>query len=257
MFIVFIRTAILYILVVLVMRLMGKRQIGELQPYEFVITMMISDLASLPMQDTRLPLLLGIVPILTLLLLKTLLSQLQLKSQFTRKVIEGEPSILIYKSKINYKALKSQQINIDELMEEIRLLGYFDLEEIQYAILETNGRISILPNSSNEGSLSSSNSISSNNSSSNSNSNDKPISNDNINSFPKEKQQIILPKILVSDGKVNKNSLTSVNKDKTWIENELKKHGIDDINKVLLALYDTQGKFKYQLFDEYEKEEKK
>ena len=103
MFIVFIRTAILYILVVLVMRLMGKRQIGELQPYEFVITMMISDLASLPMQDTRLPLLLGIVPILTLLLLKTLLSQLQLKSQFTRKVVEGEPSILIYKSKINYK----------------------------------------------------------------------------------------------------------------------------------------------------------
>lgn len=250
MFIVFIRTAILYILVVLVMRLMGKRQIGELQPYEFVITMMISDLASLPMQDTRLPLLLGIVPILTLLLLKTLLSQLQLKSQFTRKVVEGEPSILIYKSKINYKALKSQQINIDELMEEIRLLGYFDLEEIQYAILETNGRISILPNSSSGNSSEISNAVSSNNSSSNANKNDE-------NNFSKEKQKIILPKILVSDGKVNRNSLTSVNKDKTWIENELKKHGIDDINKVLLALYDTQGKFKYQLFDEYEKEEKK
>lgn len=250
MFIVFIRTAILYILVVLVMRLMGKRQIGELQPYEFVITMMISDLASLPMQDTRLPLLLGIVPILTLLLLKTLLSQLQLKSQFTRKVVEGEPSILIYKSKINYKALKSQQINIDELMEEIRLLGYFDLEEIQYAILETNGRISILPNSSSGNSSGISNAVSSNNSSSNANKNDE-------NNFSKEKQKIILPKILVSDGKINRNSLTAVNKDSDWIKNELKKHGIDDINKVLLALYDTQGKFKYQLFDEYEKEEKK
>ena len=248
MFIVFIRTTILYILVVLVMRLMGKRQIGELQPYEFVITMMISDLASLPMQDSRLPLLLGIVPILTLLLLKTLLSQLQLKSQFTRKIVEGEPSILIYKSKINYKALKSQQINIDELMEEIRLLGYFDLEEIQYAILETNGRISILPNSSNENSSKISSAISTNNSSSNTNKSDE-------NNSSKEKQKIMLPKILVSDGKINKNSLTSVNKDIDWIKNELKEHGIDDISKVLLALYDTQGNFKYQLFDEYEKEE--
>ena len=248
MFIVFIRTTILYILVVLVMRLMGKRQIGELQPYEFVITMMISDLASLPMQDSRLPLLLGIVPILTLLLLKTLLSQLQLKSQFTRKIVEGEPSILIYKSKINYKALKSQQINIDELMEEIRLLGYFDLEEIQYAILETNGRISILPNSSNENSSKISSAISTNNSSSNTNKSDE-------NNSSKEKQKIMLPKILVSDGKINKNSLTSVNKDSMWIKNELKKHGIDDISKVLLALYDTQGNFKYQLFDEYEFDE--
>ncbi|MEG2739479.1 DUF421 domain-containing protein, partial [Clostridium sp.] len=145
MFVVCIRTTILYILVVLVMRLMGKRQVGELQPYEFVITIMISDLASLPMQDSRLPLLLGIIPILTLLFLKILLSQLQLKCQFARRVVEGEPSILIYKSKINYNSLKSQQINIDELMEEMRLSGYFNLDEINYAILETNGHISFLP----------------------------------------------------------------------------------------------------------------
>lgn len=325
MFIVFIRTAILYILVVLVMRLMGKRQIGELQPYEFVITIMISDLASLPMQDTRLPLLLGVVPILTLLLLKILLSQLQLKSQFTRKIIEGEPSILIYKSKIIYKALKSQQINIDELMEEIRLLGYFDLEEIQYAILETNGHISVLPNSSDSSgssgssgsyggssSTSSGNSNSSdessnnnssqggsntqsnnptlgasadnnsNNSSSNSNksnkkkkskSNNKNKSNNNSgdssntssnsnnssngNSSNTSKQQLVLPRILISDGKINKNSLTRIDKDKDWIENKLKEYGINSIKKVLIALYDTQGNFKYQLFDEYEKERKK
>lgn len=145
MFIVFIRTAILYSLVVIVMRLMGKRQIGELQPYEFVITIMISDLAALPMQDTKFPLLLGIIPIITLLLMKTLLSQLQLKSQFARKIIDGEPTILIFKGKINFLGIKKQQINIDELMEEIRLSGYFDLNEIQYAILENNGQLSILP----------------------------------------------------------------------------------------------------------------
>lgn len=314
MFIVFIRTAILYALVVLVMRLMGKRQIGELQPYEFVITIMISDLASLPMQDTRLPLLLGVVPILTLLLLKIFLSQLQLKSQFTRKIIEGEPSILIYKSRINYKALKGQQINIDELMEEIRLLGYFDLEEIQYAILETNGHISVLPNSSsgssgggsstssgnsnssgsspnsstsqngsqssnpklgassNNSNNNSSSSNSSNkkkksksknnsntNSSNSSNSNSGNSSNNNSsgNTSTNSNQPLLLPRILISDGKINKNSLTRIGEDKAWIENKLKEYGIDSIKKVLIALYDTQGNFKYQLFDKYEKESKK
>ena len=145
MFVVSIRTAILYLLVVLTMRLMGKRQIGELQPYEFVITIMISDLASLPMQDTRLPLLQGIIPIITLLFLKTILTQIGLKFQFTRKLVDGEPCILIYKGKINYSTLKKQQLNIDELLEELRLSNYFNLDEIQYAILENDGQISILP----------------------------------------------------------------------------------------------------------------
>ena len=140
MFIVLIRTIFLYFLVILVMRLMGKRQIGELQPYEFVITIMISDLAALPMQDTRLPLILGI-PIITLLFIKTILTQLQLKSQLTRKILEGEPCILVCRGKINYEALKKQQINLDELMEELRLAGYFDLNDIEYAILENNAII--------------------------------------------------------------------------------------------------------------------
>ena len=220
MFIVFIRTTILYTLVVIVMRLMGKRQIAELQPYEFVITIMISDLAALPMQDIRLPLILGVIPILTLLLLKNLLSQLQLKSQTARKLIDGEPTILINKSKIVYNAIKRQQLNIDELMEQLRLEGYFNLSEIQYAILENNGELSILPSSNNN--LNSQNSHLGNN----------------------------LPKILISDGKINKNSLTSIGKDKQWVENVLKKHNITNIKDVLIAMYDTNGKFQYQLFDE-------
>ena len=162
MFIVLIRTIFLYFLVILVMRLMGKRQIGELQPYEFVITIMISDLAALPMQDTRLPLILGIIPIITLLFIKTILTQLQLKSQFTRKILEGEPCILVCKGKINYKALKKQQINLDELMEELRLAGYFDLNEIEYAILENNGQLSFLTSQSSSSSASVDTSCSSN-----------------------------------------------------------------------------------------------
>ena len=144
MFIVLIRTIFLYALVIFVIRLMGKRQIGELQPYEFVITIMISDLAALPMQDTRLPLILGVIPILTLLFIKTVLSLIQLKSQKARKILEGEPCILINRGKINFKTLKRQQINLDELMEEIRLAGYFDLSEIEFGILENNGQMSFL-----------------------------------------------------------------------------------------------------------------
>lgn len=355
MLILLARTVILYFLVILVMRLMGKRQIGELQPYEFVITIMISDLALLPMQDVKLPLLLGIVPILTLLLLKLGLSQLQLKSQFARKIIDGEPTILIYNSKIQYKNLKNQQINLDELMEELRLAGYFDLEEIQYAILENNGDISILPNqaqssssqgsggsqssgSQNSGNQASGSQNSSNQASDSQNSsnqasgsqnsgnqasssqnsgnqasgsqnfgaqelgsqnssnqasssqnsgakgsrykkpktkkskskktgskNTKPQNSGSQSSNSKNTEaqtmsensnsnKLLLPKILVCDGKINKNSLTKVNHDTEWITNKLKEYGIDDMKKVLIAFFDTQGNFKYQLFDNYTKE---
>lgn len=229
MFVVSIRTGILYLLVVITMRLMGKRQIGELQPYEFVITIMISDLASLPMQDTRLPLLQGIIPIITLLFLKTILTQIGLKFQWTRKFVDGEPCILIHNGKINYSTLKKQQLNIDELLEELRLANYFNLDEIQYAILENDGQMSILPVDYNSSKKSSSSNASSQNA------------------------EVKLPQILISDGKVNKNSLTSIDKDEKWILDLLKKHNIASIKHVLIALYDTEGKFKYQLFDKYEK----
>jgi len=232
MFVVSIRTAILYLLVVLTMRLMGKRQIGELQPYEFVITIMISDLASLPMQDSRLPLLQGIIPIITLLFLKTILTQIGLKFQCTRKFVDGEPCILIYKGKINYPTLKKQQLNIDELLEELRLANYFNLDEIQYAILENDGQMSILPADYNSSQKSSSEDSSS------------------------KKTEVKLPRILISDGKINRNSLTSMNKDEKWILNLLKNHNISSIKHVLIASYDTESKFKFQLFDEYEKEYK-
>ena len=294
MFIVLIRTIFLYFLVILVMRLMGKRQIGELQPYEFVITIMISDLAALPMQDTRLPLILGIIPIITLLFIKTILTQLQLKSQFTRKVLEGEPCILVCKGKINYQALKRQQINLDELMEELRLAGYFDLNEIQYAILENNGQLSFLTSQSSSSSDGSSNtscdsntqplssgsqnsssaqSSSSNSQNSNSNSsgsesssknNKKSNSTGSSSSSSSGKsnnsgnststQPPRLPIIYVLDGHINKNALTTSGKNKVWIEHELKKRHINSIKDVLIAMIDTQGKFYYQLYDKNEKE---
>ena len=234
MFIVCIRTMLLYSLVVLTMRLMGKRQIGELQPYEFVITIMISDLASLPMQDQRYPLLQGIVPIITLLFLKTLITLIELKIQSARNILDGSPCILIYNGKINYEALKKQQLNLEELFEELRLAKCFNLDEIQYAILENSGQLSILPKNYNSSSAASSSSDSNNNNSSNTSAK--------------------LPRILVADGKINKNSITSPNKSEEWILNVLKNHGINSIDNILIAMYDTQGKFKVQYYDDYEEE---
>jgi len=190
---------------------MGKRQIGELQPYEFVITIMISDLAALPMQDTRLPLVLGIIPIVTLLFIKILLSIIQLKSQKARRWLEGEPSILIAKGKINFENLKKQQINLDELMEELRLAGYFDLRDIEYAILENNGQISFLDTDKKKG--------------------DK------------------LPIIYILDGKINNNNLTSSGKNREWILEKLKNRNIHSIEDIIIAMENTDGTFFYQLYD--------
>lgn len=229
MFVVLLRTVFLYALVIFVIRLMGKRQIGELQPYEFVITIMISDLAALPMQDTRLPLILGVIPIITLLFIKTLLSILQLKSQKARKILEGEPCILIARGKINFENLKRQQINLDELMEEIRLAGYFDLSEIEFGILENNGQMSFLTSNKNE-------QISKNSDTQNYSSTSKPK----------------LPVIYILDGHFNRNVLTSSDKDDEWILKELKKHKINSIKDVLIAMTDTNGRFIYQLHTDKE-----
>jgi len=225
MFIVLIRTIFLYALVILVIRLMGKRQIGELQPYEFVITIMISDLAALPMQDTRLPLILGIIPIITLLFIKTVLSIIQLKSQKARKILEGEPCILITRGKINFETLRKQQINLDELMEEIRLAGYFDLSEIEFGILENNGQMSFLTS-------------------------DKSRKDFSNNKAKEVKPQ--LPVIYILDGKINRNALTSCGKSDDWVKSELKKYNINSIKNVLIAMTDTNGKFVYQLHNNKE-----
>lgn len=232
MFIVLIRTVFLYFLVILVIRLMGKRQVGELQPYEFVITIMISDLAALPMQDTRLPLILGVIPIVTLLFIKTILSYLQLKSQRARKILEGEPCILITRGKINFEVLKKQQINLDELMEEIRLAGYFDLSEIEFGILENNGQMSFLT----------SNKYNTTNTDNNLN-----LQHIEISSYKPN-----LPIIYVLDGKINRNALTSCNESDEWIKSKLKTYKINSINNVIIAMTDTNGEFVYQLHKDKE-----
>ncbi|WP_434303517.1 DUF421 domain-containing protein [Clostridium botulinum] len=220
MFIVLIRTIILYLLVILSMRLMGKKQIGELEPFELAITIMISELASLPMQDSRIPLLHGIVPILTLLILQNLFSLIQLKSEKIRSLINGEPSILIEKGEIDFQELKNQRFNINDLMEELRLQGYYDLENIEYAILETSGQLSIIPKTE-----------------------ESPVTKKDLSLQATQER---LPVTLILDGKINKKNLKLIKKDEKWLENKLKKDNISSYDELLIAILNSKGNLYYQ-----------
>ena len=140
----FIRVIILYILVLIIMRLMGKREIGQMQPFELVIAIMIADLASIPMADIGIPLSNGIIPILALLLLQLLISIINVKSIKLRKFICGSPSILIYRGKIQEKTLKKEKITINELEERLRQNNVFSFGDVEYAILETSGQVTVI-----------------------------------------------------------------------------------------------------------------
>lgn len=138
MLITFFRSIVLYIIVLVVMRLMGKREIGQLQPFELAIAIMIADLASIPMTETGIPISNGIVPILGLLLMHLIISVLNLKSIRAREIICGKPSILIYRGKIDEKILKKERFTINELQERLRGNNVVNISDVEYAILETS-----------------------------------------------------------------------------------------------------------------------
>lgn len=216
-----IRTVILYFVALLAIRLMGKRQIGELQPFELVITVMISELSTLPMQDIRIPLVHTIIPIITLLILQVTTSLMQLKNEKARYILCGKPSILIEKGIININELKEQKINMNDLLEEIRLKGYYNLEDVEYAILETSGQLSIIPRT-----------------------HSSPVTKDDLKIISTQDK---LPITLILDGKINKQSLKYINKNMDWLKHQLKKHNIQSIDEVFIAIYDSKEKLYYQL----------
>ncbi len=139
------RCIILYIFVVISVRVMGKRQVGELQPSEFVITIMISELAALPLQDLNMPLLWGITPMFVVVALELLMSFFTMKSMRFRAFCYGRPVLLIYQGKIDQKALLSSRVSMEDIMESMRDKGLLRVEDIQIAVLETNGVVSIIP----------------------------------------------------------------------------------------------------------------
>lgn len=138
------RAFFLYLLVILVMRIMGKREIGQLQPYELAITLIISELVTLPMEDNAVPLLNGIIPVFTITLAQLLLSYLTTKSQWLQDFISGKYTIIVENGKMIQKNMKKQKYNITELLEQLRMSGVSKVEDVQYAILETSGQLSVI-----------------------------------------------------------------------------------------------------------------
>ncbi|MGL4730224.1 MAG: YetF domain-containing protein [Clostridium sp.] len=189
---------------------MGKRQLGQLEPFDLVTALMISELAVLPMEDNRLPLTRSFVPIITIVMLQVATSFLQLKSEKIRTLFNGEPSILIKDGKVDIDELRNQRFNLDDLLEELRLNGYFNIADIHYAILETNGTISVMPRES-----------------------VAPLNARQLNISLKDNP---LPLIVISDGIVNKNNLKELMKNETWLKKELRKHNIFNYKEVFLAI---------------------
>ena len=141
--IVFIRAIILYIIVIFSVRLMGKRQIGELQPSELVITILVSNIATLPLEDLNIPLVMGILPILSLVCFEVLMSWLSLKSRKLRHIVSGSPKVIIRDGVLDQSVLKELRFSVDDLMTALRSNNIFDISEVQYAVVETNGSVSV------------------------------------------------------------------------------------------------------------------
>ena len=146
MAIIFFRSLLTYIILLIVMRFMGKRQIGEMQPFEFVVTLLIAELACIPMSDVSIPLLYGISAIIAVFIVHQLIAIIEQSGRFMKFIVSGKPSLVINKNGINFKELKSNNLDVDDLLESLRGLGYYSLPSIKYAIYESNGTLSAISN---------------------------------------------------------------------------------------------------------------
>ena len=209
------RTVILYFLIMTGLRLMGKRQIGELEPSELVLTMMISDLATVPMQDFGIPLLAGVIPILTLLSLSMLLSQLSLLSLRFRELMCGTPSILIRNGKLQQDAMRENRYTLDELLEQLRGQGYVSVDEVRWAVLENSGQLSILPWAR-----------------------QRPPTAEELGLTPEEDE---LPFILINDGRIVRRNLARSGRNEAWLQKELRRTG-HSAGEIFLLTVDGSGK---------------
>ena len=210
----FFRTVILYFVLMLGMRLMGKRQIGELEPSELVLTLLISDLASVPMQDFGLPLLNGLLPIVTLLSLSMLMSYCNLKSIRFRSLLCGRPTIIIRDGKLMQRAMTANRLTVDELFEQLRGQGVSDLSTVQYAILETSGKLSILPYAK-----------------------DTPLT--PASAGLDVPDNVSLPLLIINDGRILRHNLRDSGHDERWLNKQLQMRSLSSPRQVFLLTVDN------------------
>lgn len=233
MFTLFVRAVLVYTIVLIVFRLMGKRQLGQMQPFELVLTLIIADLATIPMAESSVPILHGVIPLLTLVTVHYFLTIITKKSDVLNRFISGKPIIVINPKGVDYNAIKSLNISVDDLFEAIRGNGFFSLDEIQYAIVETNGTINVL--SKNDFSPVTLGNL-------------KEISNGNSSKL-KNISEIDAPTIpitLIAEGKINKNNLKAASLEENDIKKILEKTKTKNIKNVLILTIDGNGKVYFQ-----------
>ena len=221
----FIRVIIMYILVLIIMRLMGKREIGQLQPFELVISIMIADLAVIPLGNIGMPILSGVIPILGLLVMHLLISFINLKSVNARKIICGKPTILIYRGRIDQKQLKKERFTLNELQERLRGNNIANIGDVEYAILETSGQITVIQKPEKRTTIP-----------------------EDFNIVPEYEG---IPYDLVIDGKIMYENLKALGKDYEWLKKQTAKFKIKP-EQALIVTMDGKNQFFCQEKDEGE-----
>ncbi|MGM9521273.1 MAG: DUF421 domain-containing protein [Oscillospiraceae bacterium] len=211
----FVRTIIIFVLLIVSLRIMGKRQLGELEPIELVVAVLISNLAAQPLQDVGIPLVYGIIPVLTLLACQLIMSGLSVKYTRVRRLICGKPSILIDNGKIVQSEMRKNRISLDELYVELRSMQVTDIESVKHAILETDGTLSVLLYQD-----------------------QSPVTPAQIGIKVEECGS---PVSIISDGRTMKENLTLVGKNEKWLSSELRKRGVKSPSSVYLMTIDGAG----------------
>lgn len=195
---ILLRTVIIYIILISTMRIMGKRQIGELEVSDLVTTLLLSEIATLPIENQEIPVMYAVIPIITLLTIEVISSVISFKSPKIRGFLNAKPSILISQGKINQRELQNSRIAIDELISEIRLNGISDIKEVQYAILESSGKLTVIPKIQ--------------------------FSQPKMQNLKVKAEETGLAHIIISNGTVNDYNLNYLGKSRTWLDSVLKKH---------------------------------
>ena len=209
MAILFVRAIILYLLVFIVIRMTGKRQLSDLQPFDLIITLLLAELASEPAANMGIPLLYGIVPILALFVVQQLVAWLSLKAEGFRHILCGRPLLLIARGVVNEQALRDARYSLNDLMEQLRAKDVFNLADVSYAILETNGDLSVLPKG--------------------------PVQTPDYQALSLPAPDDRPPFLIIQDGKIHREALRQTGFEEKWLQTQLKRAGIQDIRQVLFA----------------------
>lgn len=215
MAIIFVRTVILYFAILISMRIMGKRQLGEMEISEFIVAALIADLAATPLQDIGIPLLNGLVPIIIMFCFEIIIAGLNMRSVKLRKLTYGRPELIIRDGRIIREAMRKNRFTLDELMQELRAQGLTDTAQVEYAVLETNGQLSIILKSGNQPATASQMGV--------------------------DADDVSYAHIIINEGRILDNNLKLLGRDRRWLANELKRQNLRSADEVYILTLSENG----------------